>query len=127
MNSSDFHNRLGNQEKGITTDKMVLQQDEIAQRTDDLTFSNVDEKKALRKMDTRLIPVLALLYLLSFLDVSQPGPPVQCSGQVRGRSKINGAGPPRRAVLTVMSVAWKHWQRQNSRSSQGPWPDWPSI
>lgn len=31
-------------------------------------FSHVDEKKTLRKMDIRLIPVLAILYLLSFLD-----------------------------------------------------------
>lgn len=31
-------------------------------------FKHLDEKKILRKMDMRLIPVLALLYLLSFLD-----------------------------------------------------------
>lgn len=127
MGSSDFHNRLGNQEKGITTDKVVLQQDEIVQHTDDLSFSNVDEKKVLRKMDVRLIPVLALLYLLSFLDVSQPRPPVQRSGLVRKRSKISGTGSSQRTMLTVMPIAWKHWQRQNSRSYQGPWPDWPSI
>lgn len=30
--------------------------------------SGVDEKKTLRKMDSRLIPALAILYLLSFLD-----------------------------------------------------------
>lgn len=34
----------------------------------DVNFSGVDEAKVLRKMDLRLIPVLALLYLLSFLD-----------------------------------------------------------
>ncbi|KAI9170792.1 transporter [Paramyrothecium foliicola] len=32
------------------------------------SFSHLDEKKILRKMDVRLIPMLALLYLLSFLD-----------------------------------------------------------
>lgn len=32
------------------------------------SFKHLDEKKILRKMDLRLIPVLALLYLLSFLD-----------------------------------------------------------
>ncbi|KAJ6782851.1 hypothetical protein PWT90_02850 [Aphanocladium album] len=31
-------------------------------------FAHLDEKKILRKMDLRLIPVLAVLYLLSFLD-----------------------------------------------------------
>jgi hypothetical protein len=34
----------------------------------DVDFSEVDEKKTLRKMDIRLIPVLAVLYLLAFLD-----------------------------------------------------------
>ncbi|KAL5601895.1 hypothetical protein FOBRF1_009428 [Fusarium oxysporum] len=32
------------------------------------SFSHLDEKMILRKMDMRLIPMLALLYLLSFLD-----------------------------------------------------------
>jgi hypothetical protein len=32
------------------------------------SFSHLDEKAILRKMDLRLIPMLALLYLLSFLD-----------------------------------------------------------
>lgn len=32
------------------------------------SFKHLDEKMILRKMDLRLIPVLALLYLLSFLD-----------------------------------------------------------
>ncbi|WEW56546.1 hypothetical protein PRK78_001992 [Emydomyces testavorans] len=34
----------------------------------DEDFSDIDVKKVLRKMDLRLIPMLALLYLLSFLD-----------------------------------------------------------
>jgi hypothetical protein len=32
------------------------------------SFAHLDEKKILRKMDWHLIPMLALLYLLSFLD-----------------------------------------------------------
>jgi hypothetical protein len=34
----------------------------------DVDFSHINPKKVLRKMDIRLIPNLALLYLLSFLD-----------------------------------------------------------
>src|ERR1700709_1133053 len=34
----------------------------------DIDFSGVDEAKTLRKMNIRLIPVLAVLYLLAFLD-----------------------------------------------------------
>lgn len=40
----------------------------LAQGTTMDSFKHLDEKKILRKMDVRLIPVLALLYLLSFLD-----------------------------------------------------------
>jgi hypothetical protein len=57
---------LGKQEKDFATDDVELQHTE---NTNDQMFSNVDEKKVLRKMDIRLIPMLALLYLLSFLDV----------------------------------------------------------
>ncbi|KAI8635436.1 MFS general substrate transporter [Xylariaceae sp. FL1651] len=32
------------------------------------SFAHLDQKKILRKMDVRLIPMLAILYLLSFLD-----------------------------------------------------------
>lgn len=34
----------------------------------DVDFSGGDEAKVLRKMDTRLFPVLAVLYSMSFLD-----------------------------------------------------------
>ncbi|KAJ4412117.1 hypothetical protein N0V82_008828 [Gnomoniopsis sp. IMI 355080] len=40
----------------------------LAENTTLDSFKHLDEKKILRKMDLRLIPVLALLYLLSFLD-----------------------------------------------------------
>lgn len=32
------------------------------------SFAHLDEKKILRKMDMHLIPMLTLLYLLSYLD-----------------------------------------------------------
>lgn len=32
------------------------------------SFNHIDEKKLLRKMDMRLLPMLTLLYLLSFID-----------------------------------------------------------
>ncbi|GAW19942.1 hypothetical protein ANO14919_094350 [Xylariales sp. No.14919] len=40
----------------------------MAPETSIESFAHLDEKKILRKMDIRLIPMLALLYLLSFLD-----------------------------------------------------------
>jgi hypothetical protein len=71
MEHSDIKSPSGKQEKDVATDAVMLQHKEESQTGDDSAFSNVDEKKVLRKMDVRLIPVLALLYLLSFLDVSQ--------------------------------------------------------
>lgn len=44
-------------------DKMALAPGVTAE-----SFAHLDEKKILRKMDWHLIPMLALLYLLSFLD-----------------------------------------------------------
>lgn len=32
------------------------------------SFADVDERKILRKMDLRLLPILTILYLMSFLD-----------------------------------------------------------
>jgi len=65
-------------------------------------FSNVDEKKVLRKMDIRLLPMLALLYLLSFLD----------RGNI-GNAKIEGlvetlkmTGPEYNWCLTVFFFAY---------------------
>lgn len=40
---------------------------------EDVNTSNVDEEATLRKMDWHLIPMLAVLYLLSFLDRSNIG------------------------------------------------------
>ena len=46
------------------------------QSNEDLSDSfGVDEKALLRKLDSRLLPALTLLYLLSFLDRSNGGSP----------------------------------------------------
>ena len=37
----------------------------------DAGFEDVDKTKALRKMDFHLMPILAVLYLLSFMDRGQ--------------------------------------------------------
>ncbi|KAI0102926.1 major facilitator superfamily domain-containing protein [Nemania sp. FL0031] len=58
-------------EAGIGTRKDVSDHSSAggsAPETTYASFAHLDEKKILRKMDIRLIPMLALLYLLSFLD-----------------------------------------------------------
>jgi hypothetical protein len=63
----------------------------------DVDFSNVDEKAVLRKMDLRLLPMLALLYLLSFLDRGNIG-----NAKIEGLSTdLKLTGPEYNWCLTV--------------------------
>ena len=57
------HTRLSKDEEIARIDALAK-----APETTMASFAHLDEKKILRKMDLRLIPMLALLYLLSFLD-----------------------------------------------------------
>jgi hypothetical protein len=64
-NGAAHENGVGSDDKGI-----------LSQHNDDLEnvtlqdeqFADIDEKKVLRKMDLRLLPMLSILYLLCFLD-----------------------------------------------------------
>jgi hypothetical protein len=63
----------------------------------DVDFSHVDEKAVLRKMDLRLLPMLALLYLLAFLDRGNIG-----NAKIEGLSDtLNMTGPQYNWCLTV--------------------------
>lgn len=60
-------------------------------------FPNVNEKVVLRKMDLHLLPMLALLYLLSFLDRGNIG-----NAKIEGLSEtLNLTGPQYNWCLTV--------------------------
>jgi hypothetical protein len=48
------------------TEKVEVQKLESGELTRD--FPNIDEKKLLRKIDLYIVPILTLLYLLSFID-----------------------------------------------------------
>jgi hypothetical protein len=66
---------------------------------DGVDFSMVDEKKTLRKMDVRLIPMLAILYLLSFLDRGNIG-----NAKIQGLTKdlhLSEDGSQYNIALTV--------------------------
>ncbi|KAF2681750.1 MFS general substrate transporter [Lentithecium fluviatile CBS 122367] len=61
------------------------------------SFAHLDEKAILRKMDLRLIPMLALLYLLSFLDRGNIG-----NAKIEGLVEDLGmTGPQYNWTLTV--------------------------
>jgi hypothetical protein len=63
----------------------------------DVDFSHVDEKAVLRKMDLRLLPMLALLYLLAFLDRGNIG-----NAKIEGLTEtLNMTGPQYNWCLTV--------------------------
>ncbi|KAE9368163.1 high-affinity nicotinic acid transporter [Stipitochalara longipes BDJ] len=86
LDKLDLHNTLSTPYNGKTpsediSEKGILSKNEVAQghvvsgkhhdpnwAGDGIDTSNVDPAKTLRKMDLRLIPMLAALYLLSFLD-----------------------------------------------------------
>jgi len=69
----------------------------LAHGTTLASFSHLDEAKILRKMDIRLIPVLAILYLLSFLD------------RRLFISRVHGG--------QVNRSRWKHWKCKDRRPS----------
>jgi len=61
------------------------------------SFAHLDEKAILRKMDLRLIPMLALLYLLSFLDRGNIG-----NAKIEGLTEdLNMSGAQYNWCLTV--------------------------
>ncbi|KAI2629898.1 MFS general substrate transporter [Hypoxylon sp. NC1633] len=64
--------------------------DALATATDTTleSFADLDEKKILRKMDLRLIPMLAILYLLSFLDRGNIG-----NAKIEGLQEDLGLSP----------------------------------
>jgi hypothetical protein len=57
----------------------------------DVDISGVDEKKLIRKIDLYLIPWLALLYLLSFLDRTSIGNAKVCNRYTRQQDIGDGA------------------------------------
>ncbi|KAH8904692.1 MFS general substrate transporter [Coniochaeta sp. PMI_546] len=60
----------------------------LAPETTMESFAHLDHKKILRKMDLRLIPMLALLYLLSFLDRGNIG-----NAKIEGLQEDLGMSP----------------------------------
>jgi len=60
-------------------------------------FSHIDEAKVLRKMDLHIMPMLALLYLLSFLDRGNIG-----NAKIEGLTEtLHMTGPQYNWCLTV--------------------------
>ena len=66
------------------------------------SFAHLDEKKILRKMDWHLIPMLALLYLLSFLDRGNIG-----NAKIEGLVEtLSMTGAQYNWCLTVFFFTW---------------------
>ncbi|KAI4627897.1 hypothetical protein J4E80_002032 [Alternaria sp. BMP 0032] len=70
------------------------------------SFAHLDEKKILRKMDLRLIPMLALLYLLSFLDRGNIG-----NAKIEGLTEdLNMTGAQYNWCLTVFFFTYAFFE-----------------
>ncbi|KAL7274768.1 hypothetical protein RUND412_002322 [Rhizina undulata] len=76
---------------------------------DELTiesFAHLDEKAILRKMDMRLIPMLAVLYLLSFMDRGNVG-----NAKIEGMVEdLNMAEPQYNLTLTVFFFSYSFFE-----------------
>lgn len=73
---------------------------------EDVDTSNVDPAKTLRKMDLRLIPMLAVLYLLSFLDRSNIG-----NAKIQGMNADLGlTGPQYSLCATVFFFTYSAFE-----------------
>jgi len=70
------------------------------------SFAHLDEKKILRKMDMRLIPMLALLYLLSFLDRGNIG-----NAKIEGLvDDLHMTGPQFNWTLTIFFFSYSFFE-----------------
>lgn len=85
------------QERSPVNDKHTFTHHDPNWDGNDVDFSHVDEKAVLRKMDLRLLPMLALLYLLSFLDRGNIG-----NAKIEGLTEtLHMTGPEYNWCLTV--------------------------
>ena len=75
-----------------------LPHEEAASASNDIpTYDDIETAKVLRKVDWRLVPILALLYLMSFLDRGNIG-----NAKVAGMNEdLSLTSPQYNIVLTV--------------------------
>lgn len=75
------------------------------------SFAHLDEKKILRKMDMRLIPMLAILYLLSFLDRGNIG-----NAKIEGLQEDLKMTAPQYNVMQYISITMHRLTRYSGAS-----------
>lgn len=85
-----------------TDEKGVLEDTEFA----GADISGVDPKKVLLKMDLHLIPMLALLYLLSFLDRGNIGNARETPSESPSPAQVQLTEPS----LQASKACWKRWK-----------------
>lgn len=96
-NLQDAENLSSKKEQAQAIDNIVF-----APGTTYESFSHLDEKKILRKMDLRLLPMLALLYLLSFLDRGNIG-----NAKIEGLTEtLSITGPQYNWCLTIFFFSY---------------------
>ena len=65
----DLLHDLSDKVQSTDTGKEITHtQSDLNWTCDDVDFSHIDEKRVLQKLDLHILPMLTLLYLLSFLD-----------------------------------------------------------
>lgn len=107
--------RPESEEVSVQQKENVISDNDPEGSFDQVDFSHIDGKKVLRKMDLRLIPMLAVLYLLSFLDRGNIG-----NAKIEGlQEDLNMTGGQYNWTCNAPSRECQLWQsRSNDRSFQ---------
>lgn len=91
-------------EDATSTDKQIYIAEEASVNSpedlDEEDFSDIDQKKLLRKLDLRLLPLFTILYLLSFLDRGNIG-----NAKIEGLTEdLNLVGNQFNMCLTIFFI-----------------------
>ncbi|OMP83960.1 putative transporter C11D3.18C [Diplodia seriata] len=97
-----LHQEKHQRRKSIADQKREVDEQATAAGVSMNSFAHLDQKKILRKMDIRIVPILALLYLMSFLDRSNIA-----NAEVEGLSKsLHMTGGQYNWTLTIFFFSY---------------------
>ncbi|KAF2430788.1 MFS general substrate transporter [Tothia fuscella] len=102
IEQEEGRNRHTGRQQHSSRKDVINEIDHLATAATRASFAHLDEKKILRKMDLRLIPMLALLYLLSFLDRGNIG-----NAKIEGLTEdLKISGPQYNWCLTIFFFSY---------------------
>lgn len=104
-------------------DSLEKKSNSSAEEEIEAQFGEADEEEAsrvLRKVDWRLVPILSILYLVSFIDRSNS----KCS---RILLRLIDLNVPPHAHCSSLVLTESSWQCKNCRFDDGPQHEGPAV